>query len=94
MLHVLLEIEECVEEYRRHFASLQVGERYAIALYRFNHVEHLRMGNRSVGKITAPEPKNRALSYLTQTVFERKRLDSQLLHSVLLLLVEIFKFVH
>jgi hypothetical protein len=43
MLHVLLEIEECVEENRRHFASLQVRERDAIALYRLDHVEHLEI---------------------------------------------------
>lgn len=41
MLHVLLEVEECVEEDRCHFAALQVGECDAIALYRFDHVEHL-----------------------------------------------------
>lgn len=41
MLHVLLEVEECVEEDRCHFAALQVGECDAIALYRLDHVEHL-----------------------------------------------------
>lgn len=64
MLHVFLQIEECVKEYRRHFASLQVGERYAIALYRFNHVEHLRDGNQSFEK---SKRRNRALTWHRQS---------------------------
>ena len=49
VLHVLLQVEERIEEDGRHLAPFQVGERDTAGRCRFDHIQHLERMRRGGG---------------------------------------------
>ena len=89
VVEVFLQVEEGVKEDRGHLALLQVLQGDGVLVQRPDHVQHLR-GEDYMRLKTQERERGQNLA---KTVVEGKSFDSELLHSLQLLLVEVFQLI-